>query len=509
MLQHKTKKLQLPLLKTTEILKIFRSFVSLGNISVLNVILFLSFFGSAQNSQINRTNHWYFGGGAGIDFTSGTAVADTNGQMAVFSGCATMSDTLGNLLMYTEGTTVWNKNHQIMPNGTGLLGDGTPVQSSIIIPKPLDDNLYYIITCAGYDGSTNGIRYSIVDISLNGGLGDVTLKNELLFQPSSEQLAATMHANCTDVWIMSHELNSNNYRAYLLTSSGIDTNNVVINDIGNFGIFGLHLKFSPNGKKMAADNYWDNINIPQNLDTLDLFDFDNATGLLSNLIKLPDTTIVAFNFSPNDNYLYVTNYNTNITAIPGVEEIFQYDLSSNNEIFIKGSKTLVYYPLNHDFNDFQIGIDNKMYVANETSNSISVINNPNNTGLSCDVQEAAISLNGRISYTSLPNFVSSYFNQDTTAGCYYTVGINEIHDEDFTFSVYPNPFNLSTNLIVNSSFERIEISLHNLFGQKLRTYTVHNSEKFEIHRNNLPSGIYLLNISINNKSYSQKLIITD
>ena len=83
-----------------------------------------------QNSQINRTNHWYFGGQAGINFTSGTAVADTNGQLSAYAGISSISDTLGNLLMYTEGQNIWNKNHQIMPNGTGLFGLGTPVQSS-------------------------------------------------------------------------------------------------------------------------------------------------------------------------------------------------------------------------------------------------------------------------------------------------------------------------------------------------------------------------------------------
>ncbi|OFY99891.1 MAG: hypothetical protein A3K10_05915, partial [Bacteroidetes bacterium RIFCSPLOWO2_12_FULL_31_6] len=291
------------------------------NLAVILLFMFFTNYIQAQNSQINRTNHWFFGGQAGINFTSGTAVADTNGQLVAYAGTSSISDTAGNLLMYTEGQNIWNKNHQIMPNGTGLFGLGTPTQGSVIIPKPLNDNIYYIFTCDGTESLPDkGVRYSVVDMTLNGGLGDVIVKNELLFSPSGEQLGATMHANCTDVWIMGHELYSNNYRAYLLTDNGVDTNNVVINTIGNYSSFrGLGLRFSPNGKKMAAQNNWDNLNNPTDLDTLDLLDFDNTTGLLSNLIKLPDTTIAAFNFSPNSKLLYVSNYNTNITVIPGVE----------------------------------------------------------------------------------------------------------------------------------------------------------------------------------------------
>ncbi|NUM49713.1 MAG: T9SS type A sorting domain-containing protein [Flavobacteriales bacterium] len=501
--------------------KVFLNSILLGTSSLLFNLGFIF----AQNTQINRTNNWYFGGGAGINFNGGSATAVTDGQMYVYAGCATMSDTLGNLLMYTDGQTVWNKNHQIMPNGTGLLGDGTPVQSSIIIPKPLDDNHYYIFTCAGYDGNPNGIRYSIVDMTLNNGLGDISIKNELLFQPSSEQLGATMHANCTDVWITSHELNSNKYRAYLLTSNGIDTNNVVINEIGNFGIFGQHLKFSPNGKKMAAVNYWDNINLPNNLDTLELFDFNSTSGILTNLTKLPDTSIVTFEFSHDSKFLYVSNFNTeraNLYIIPGFEEIFQYDLSSNNGTLIKLSKTLVYEPLSTPINnyntcfcDFQLSPDNKIYVSS-MYDSLSVINYPNLAGVACNIEELIFSLNGKTSFTKLPNFVSSYFDQDST-GCFYSAGAKEINEEQVSIHVYPNPFSFSTTIALNflhDNNDEFEIALYDIFGRNIITHAMIGSTEqfskesvFTLHKKNLNTGIYFLNIRINHKTYTQKVII--
>ncbi|TXI67741.1 MAG: hypothetical protein E6Q46_02540 [Flavobacterium sp.] len=69
-----------------------------------------------------EANIWYFGNKAGISFNSGVPVPLLDGQMQADEGCATLSDANGNLLFYTNGITVWNRNHQIMPNGTGLMG---------------------------------------------------------------------------------------------------------------------------------------------------------------------------------------------------------------------------------------------------------------------------------------------------------------------------------------------------------------------------------------------------
>lgn len=475
---------------------------------LLFIIYHLSFnISSAQNSQINRTNHWYFGDKAGIDFTSGTAIADTNGQMGVFTGCAAISDTAGNLLMYTNGTTVWNRQHNIMPNGTGLLGLGTPVQSSVIVPKPMDDDIYYVFTNAAVtDGSQDGMRYSIVDMTLQAGLGDVTVKNQLLFQPSTEQLGATMHANCTDVWIMGHERNSNKYRAYLLTSTGIDTNNVVINDIGYFPTLpntdGTGIKFSYNGKKMAAGNFWDHWNTGI-FDTLDLYDFDNNSGFLSNRITIPDTAIGGhFGFSPDDSKLY---YNS------GDFDSFTYqlDISSNNQATILSTRFLIYYDEFWNQTDFQATPDNKLLVAVGTWDTIPVINSPNSAGLASNFVEKGLSLNDKQCMNSFPNFVSSYYNQDSTFGCFVT-NINEIKDKNYFISVYPNPFKVATNINIESEINQpynIDIALYDLLGKKLNVDFSQNFNQITLNRGNLNTGIYLLQLTIQNRIYTKKLII--
>ena len=95
-------------------------------------------------SQLEASN-WYFGFGAGLNFdpATGDVRALTDGQLNTFEGCASISDSDGNLLFYTDGITVYNKNNIQMPNGFGLEGDPSSTQSAIIIPKPADENIYY------------------------------------------------------------------------------------------------------------------------------------------------------------------------------------------------------------------------------------------------------------------------------------------------------------------------------------------------------------------------------
>ena len=103
---------------------------------------------------------WYFGQYAGLDFNSGSPVVLTNGQLNTFEGCATISDGTGALLFYTDGVTVWDRSHTIMPNGRRLLGDTSSTQSAIIIPRPNNTEQYYIFTVddnpTGF--SSNGIK---------------------------------------------------------------------------------------------------------------------------------------------------------------------------------------------------------------------------------------------------------------------------------------------------------------------------------------------------------------
>jgi hypothetical protein len=137
------------------------------------ILIFCSTFIFGQK----QGNIWYFGNNAGIDFNNATPKPLGNSALKTLEGCATVSNSKGELLFYTNGITVWNKNHLPMPNGTGLLGDTSSTQSAVIVPQPLTPNIFYVFTVDA-EGRANGLQYSIVDMSLNGGLGDVKTKNK-------------------------------------------------------------------------------------------------------------------------------------------------------------------------------------------------------------------------------------------------------------------------------------------------------------------------------------------
>lgn len=301
---------------------------------VLLLLTFLLSFSSIQAQ--NEAAIWYFGFNAGLDFNSGAPVALTNGMLSTNEGCSTISNSNGQLLFYTDGIRVWDKSHNVMPNGTGLFGNPSSTQSGIIVPKPNNPNLYYIFTVDDEAGP-NGLRYSEVDLTLNGGNGDVNAnKNILLTTPTAEKISAIEHTNGNDIWVITHEWNSNNFFAYLVTPAGVNTTPIT-STVGAFHGGGNtsnaigNLKFSPNGERLAlAQAYEPNF--------VEVFDFDTATGLVSNPIFINGIFTengsdgpYGVEFSPDSNTLYVSDANYSGT----VEEVFllfyPYFFTPNND----------------------------------------------------------------------------------------------------------------------------------------------------------------------------------
>jgi len=342
-----------------------------------------------------EANIWYFGYNAGLDFNSGTPVALTDGQLYTEEGCATISNAQGQLLFYTDGITVYNRHHQIMQNGVGLMGHSSSTQSATVVPKPGFANLFYIFTTDN-EHDSNGFRYSVVDMTLDNGNGAIISdeKNILVYTPTIENLGITKHANGIDYWIITHGWDGNSFITYLLTSSGLNDTPVITN-IGlpvtgtGFKAAGT-IKVSPSGTKLAFTSV---------SDFAQLFDFDNSTGVLSNEITLITESgeLYGAAFSPDESVLYISN---------SINKIHQFDLNAPNipdsQIYIFNS--LGYYP-----GQMQIGKDNKIYVAFLNKTYLGVINNPNVVGTGCDFVLEGVSLNGRKSRTGLPSFNQSFF----------------------------------------------------------------------------------------------------
>ena len=106
--------------------------------------IFIVFICSVLQAQLETVN-WYFGQYMGLRFEGNQAIPVEGGQLYTGEGCASISDKQGNLQFYTDGTTVYNRNHQVMLNGTNLKGNSSSTQSAIVVPYPENDKKYIII----------------------------------------------------------------------------------------------------------------------------------------------------------------------------------------------------------------------------------------------------------------------------------------------------------------------------------------------------------------------------
>ncbi len=344
-----------------------------------------------------RTHNWYFGQNAGLTFSSGAPAVLTNGAMNTGEGCSSISDKSGNLEFYTSGINVYTRNHTVMVNGTGLGGDNSSTQSALIVPKPGSTSIYYIFTADAW-GRPRGIRYSEVDMTLQGGLGEVTVKNVQLITPAHEKLTAVCHANGSDYWVIAHERNHNRFSAYLVSNTGVNTTPVTSTSaptaMSNMHDMPGALKASPDGTKLVQAIYTRGL--------FELYDFDNSTGMASNRIQLAPApahrNAYGVEFSPNSQVVYCA-YQT--------DWIYQYDLNAGSASAIVNSATAIGNSVDMH-TSLQLGSDGKIYVARPGSVYLAVINQPNTLGLGCSFVDNGINLGSGKSRAGLPNFASCF-----------------------------------------------------------------------------------------------------
>lgn len=343
-------------------------------------------------------NIWYFGQSAGLDFNSGAPVPLLNGHTYLWEGTAVISDPSGNLLFYTDGLRVWNRLHQIMPNGSGLMGGDSSTQSALIVRQPGSTSLYYVFTNME-SGGIVGLRYSVVDMALAGGNGDVTaLKNVPLIATVSEKVTAVRHANGEDYWVLVRKYHSTLYHAFLLTNGGI-LPGMVTSDVGVMihggGCVG-YMKPDPMGTRIASANAYSY--------GLEVFDFDNNTGMLSNPLFFNGFSysgVYGVEFSADGNVLYVSEHGG------GMGKIYQYNLLAGDQAAIAASRYTV-GSISSNSGALQIGPDGRIYHAVYMQDHLGVVNNPSQLGAACNYVANGLNLGGRLCYFGLPNILMPY-----------------------------------------------------------------------------------------------------
>jgi len=483
------------------------------------VIIVLTFFGFVAFSQ-KEANNWYFGERAGLTFERNNPVPLTDGQMIAAGAPAVVSDgETGQLLFYSNGENVWNRNHEVMPNGNNLAGTRNATNIAYAVPVPNSTHRFYLFTFIRANFSTlegAKIYYSIIDISLNGGLGDIIpeTKNTLLLEGATEKIAAIPHQNKTDYWLITHEFNSNRFIVYLITSTGITEHSAYAigekHEVegGNIVQAQGHMKASPDGTKLAVT-----LRSFLSPKPFQLFDFNNATGEISNPQSLGDYTMqYGVSFSSDSRKLYLHGYHVTPETY---DYLFQLDL---NEPDILSSRTglLGSNPFmdRYDFGagfanfSFQLGPDGRLYGAGSPSssddqisrNSVFIIRNPNAKGYACDVSISKFDFgSGRVN-TDLPNFIQSIFQnnspeQNPNAPCI-----------EKYFRIYPNPVqDLLIFEITQACVNNYSIQLYDTAGKQIKQLQVLDTH-YELDTSDLASGLYILLIKSTSSVFATKIV---
>lgn len=345
-------------------------------------------------------NIWYFGDRAGIDFNPEQPVAIPDSSvMNAPAGASAISDRNGQILFYTDGATVWNKEHEIMLNGTAIGGNPNSTQSALVVPFPGDATKYYVFTTDLVHGDqTYDLRYSMVDIMADETRGAVELasKASLLFSKSTEKITAVEKGDTT--WLLMHELGNNTFRAYPISAGGIGV--PVLSSEGSDHTSGSagnakgYLKFSTDGSRIAAA-----VQGPPSF--VELFNFDDSTGTISDPLKIDFNGEEAYGieFSPDNRKLYIA---TNAS-------LYQYHISdtlTNEEVL--ASKKKIEVNASSALGALQLGPNGQIYLAQDGADKVLVINGPNT--LETDTSHVSINpfdLEGAVSRLGLPNFVQS------------------------------------------------------------------------------------------------------
>jgi len=339
-------------------------------------------------------------------------------DMFFFQTNASMCDTAGNLLFYTNGIYVANALGEPMENGEGLNpGEQAEIwqdygyildQGAIALPAPESNHVYYLlhldkelITTLN-DVISRNFYLSLINMSENGGIGKVLSKNNIIITDNLQlgKLTASKHANGRDWWIILRKYASNIFYRFLLTPSGLEIldqqqigNTIPHNGVGQ-------AVFSPDGAKYAV---YETISVQEG-HYINIYDFDRCIGELSNPVQINmiDTAWAGgVAISPNNRFLYVSSF----------KYLYQYDLWAAD---IEDSRIRIAEwdgytePIGPSaattFYLAQLAPDGKIYInSNNSVKHLHVINYPDSLGLACGICQHCVPLPA-FNYFSLPNF---------------------------------------------------------------------------------------------------------
>ncbi len=347
----------------------------------------------------------------GIDFnTSPFTTFEASGTYASYFGAAarsvaSISDSNGALLFYTDGNIVWNRNHDVMENGWGINDNGKPPyhlasdnigfrtesgsnwDGVVIVKKPGTRSKYFIFTIIdtlGYDSFFEGytmakakwegkLRYSVVDMEKGSGLGEVESENRaiVLAEGMSGNLHIVTGEDCNYWLVGNHSLGG--FRSFNITANGVDPDPVVSVVVPPLQPYVQELNISPDRRTLAEAFEFE----------VSVCHFNPATGIVSDYTPAPvllgTQTTFSMAFSPGSDKLY----------LGGIIGIRQYDLSGATPTFINPPISIndTLYLAPEYYGPLRLAPDGKIYFNFDMGlqHSGGVINDPELTGPACNL----------------------------------------------------------------------------------------------------------------------------
>lgn len=455
-----------------------------------------------------RNTHWFVGDGAHLEFVPGlpTALVPPSGIMT-FEGQGAISDPNGSLLFVANHLYLYNALGQVMPNGNVPFTfdlSGNVTQGSLIIPDPGHAERYLLVYINNHvDDYWPRAKWASVDMTLDGGTGDVVPGSWQIFTDSlTEKLTGTPHANGLDYWVLTHEWDTDEFQAYLVSPSGLDTipvsshagsPHVRFYILPNFNnnLQG-QMKFNVAGDRIALTTQ--NASSPQPAPCIvQLFNFNDATGQVSYRMTFPEHyRSYGIEFSGDGSKLYVSGYDSVYHYVD------QYDLSLDDTLAIQNSRTRVYaYDHSTQFDHawdrphgMALAPDGRIYVtrAYEMNPWFAIIDQPNEAGLACNFIWNGLNVSPAKLLGSHCNQMKRYHDSP------YTAGIHEPAQQP-PYSLSPNPISGPCWIDGKGLRGALEVCWRDATGREvLRAHAVGNGFGAALDATPLSNGIYTIQL---------------
>lgn len=498
--------------------------------SVFILVFSLAFFFNPVFSQQKLDYVWPLGygpethppsgivqGGILMDFNDNPPSLSLHSFISESQKAGICGDSTGQLLAYTDGCNIYNREHTIMLNGDSLnpgkvfdeFCSSFPsyplYQGCLFLPKPGGSDTFYLLHLRDDDWLWNpmDLMYSIIDAKGDTGKGEVITKNQVVFSDSiwlGNYISATRHANGQDWWVVVPQRVRPGFHVSLLTSQGMEYKGLQIFGDSTYQVFGGQTAFSPDGSKYFR--HW-----PEGLLVLG---FDRCTGIFSNLLYIDYSDFPAGGgvaVSRSGRFLYVSKG----------YRVYQYDLSAAD--IVASKITVAEYdgfvsPFPTYFSQAMLAPNGKIYVTAGTSNNVlHVIHNPDSLGLACNVEQHGVQLPAITDFL-IPNY-ANYRLYDLPGSPCDTLGINTpVAAKEpglgaiKMMSITPNPASDLLTLRLTPE-ENGLVTVTDLTGKILLTATKRAGyEVIEFNTSSLLSGIYFVSFqSDSGLSITRKLVV--